>query len=257
MDYLIIVLTAFATAILTFFSGFGMSTILTPVFALFFPVGQAIALTSVVHLANNIFKVFLVGKNAQIKVFLTFGIPGMLMAFAGAWLLIQIIDLPAWKQYTLGDSVHEITPVKITISLLLIYFALMDLFPFFSRINITEKWLPIGGALSGFFGGLSGHQGALRSAFLIKAGLGKEAFIGTSVLIGTAIDLSRLSVYYTRFKTSDIADNLPLVTAAIMAAITGAVVGNRLLKKITINTLQRLIAFGLIAISLALGSGLI
>lgn len=43
-------------------------------------------------------------------------------------------------------------------------------------------WLPLGGLLSGFFGGLSGNQGALRSAFLLKAGLSKEAFIATGTV---------------------------------------------------------------------------
>ena len=32
---------------------------------------------------------------------------------------------------------------------------------------------------SGFFGGLSGMQGALRSAFLARAGLSKEAFVAS------------------------------------------------------------------------------
>ncbi|MGB0431657.1 MAG: sulfite exporter TauE/SafE family protein, partial [Bacteroidia bacterium] len=61
MEFVIISIVAFATAILTFFSGFGLGTILTPVFAIFFPIDQAIALTGVVHFANNIFKLFLVG----------------------------------------------------------------------------------------------------------------------------------------------------------------------------------------------------
>ena len=62
MEILIITLAAFATAILTFFSGFGLGTILVPVFAIFFPIELAIALTGVVHFGNNIFKIVLVGK---------------------------------------------------------------------------------------------------------------------------------------------------------------------------------------------------
>ena len=44
MELIIICLVAFITAILTFFSGFGLGTILMPVFAIFFPVEIAIAL---------------------------------------------------------------------------------------------------------------------------------------------------------------------------------------------------------------------
>jgi len=38
MEIIIISIVAFLTAILTFFSGFGLGTLLTPVFMLFFPV---------------------------------------------------------------------------------------------------------------------------------------------------------------------------------------------------------------------------
>lgn len=257
MEFVIIALAAFATATLTFFSGFGLGTILTPVFAIFFPIDQAVALTGVVHFANNIYKLTLVGKNADLRILLQFGISAVAYAAIGAWLLLQVSDMSPLYEYTLWEGQHEITPVKLIISVLLIIFALMDLIPFLVKLKIDEKWLTLGGALSGFFGGLSGHQGALRSAFLIKAGLSKEAFIGTGVVIGSFIDFTRLSVYATRFKSSDLIDNLPLVTTATLAAIAGAFLGNKLLKKVTLSFLQKFIAIGLIVISLALGAGII
>lgn len=45
MEIIIICLAAFFTAVLTFFSGFGLRTVLAPVFSIFFPVDVAIALT--------------------------------------------------------------------------------------------------------------------------------------------------------------------------------------------------------------------
>jgi hypothetical protein len=111
--------------------------------------------------------------------------------------------------------------------------------------------------LSGFFGGLSGNQGALRSAFLIKAGLTKEVFIGTAVVVSTFVDFTRLSVYATRFVKSGLTDNIILVILATLAAIAGAYIGNKLLKKVTIKYIQVLIAIMLILISIALGAGII
>ena len=257
MEYVIIAIAAFLTAGLTFFSGFGLGTILTPVFAIFFPIDQAITLTGVVHFANNIFKLTLVGKNADKSAILKFGIAAVVFAFLGAYLLLSISDLEPWFEYTLAGSSKEITPVKLIIAVLLIFFALMDLIPVLKKLEINEKWLPVGGALSGFFGGLSGHQGALRSAFLIKAGLSKEAFIGTGVVIGSFIDFTRLGVYSTRFQSSDLIDNLPLVITATLAAITGAFLGNKLLKKVTLAFIQTFVAIALIFISIALGAGLI
>ena len=111
--------------------------------------------------------------------------------------------------------------------------------------------------MSGFFGGLSGNQGALRSAFLIKAGLSKEAFIATAVVVSTFVDFTRLSVYSTRFTKAGLNDNLTLVVCATLSAIIGAYIGNKLLKKVTLRFLQVTIAIMLIIISLALGAGLI
>ena len=70
MEYIIISLTALIVSSLTLFSGFGLGTVLMPAFALFFPIPVAIAATAVVHLANNIFKVILVGRHADWGVFL-------------------------------------------------------------------------------------------------------------------------------------------------------------------------------------------
>jgi hypothetical protein len=257
MEIVLISVIAFFVAILTFFSGFGLGTILTPIFMLFFPVELAIALTGLVHFFNNVFKILLVGKNADKSVLLKFGIPAVIFAFIGAWVLLHIPDAKPLFVYELFGKTFEVYPVKFIISILLIIFAFMDLVPYFQRLQFAKDKLPIGGALSGFFGGLSGNQGALRSAFLIKAGLAKETFIGTAVVVSTFVDFTRLSVYASRFTKSGLTDNITLVICATLSAIAGAYIGNKLLKKVTLKFLQMTVAIMLIIISLALGSGLI
>ncbi len=257
MEIIIISLAAFVTAILTFFSGFGLGTILTPVFMIFFPVELAIALTGVVHFFNNIFKLILVGKKADKGVLLRFGIPAVLFAFVGAWILLHIPDAHPLFVYEAFGKIFEVHLLKFIIAVLLIIFALIDLIPYFNKLQFGKNKLPLGGALSGFFGGLSGNQGALRSAFLIRAGLSKEAFIGTTVVVSTFVDFTRLSVYATRFVNSDLTGNLLVVLCATIAAIVGAYIGNKLLKKVTLRFLQISVAVMLIMISLALGTGLI
>ncbi|MDR7129766.1 putative membrane protein YfcA [Algoriphagus sp. 4150] len=257
MEIIIISLAAFITAVLTFFSGFGLGTILTPVFVLFFPIDLAIALTGVVHFFNNVFKLVLVGKNADKKVLIRFGIPAVLAAIIGALILLNITDLEPLFTYQLAGNTFEVTPVKFIISIILIFFSIIEILPFFEKLEFGSSKLPLGGVLSGFFGGLSGHQGALRSAFLIKAGLSKEAFIGTSVVIACFIDFTRLAVYASRFGQSGLGDNLTLVICATLSAIAGAYLGNKLLKKITLKFLQQLVAIMLLLISIALGAGFI
>ncbi|MGY6521934.1 MAG: TSUP family transporter [Mongoliitalea sp.] len=257
MELIIIACVAFLVSILTFFSGFGLGTILTPVFMVFFPVDLAIALTGVVHFFNNIFKLLLVGKNADKAVLIRFGIPAVIAAFVGSWVLLNITDLDPLFSYELLGKTFVVEPVKFIVSILLIIFASMDLIPYFQQLQFGKEKLPLGGALSGFFGGLSGNQGALRAAFLIKAGLSKEAFIGTAVVVSTFVDLTRLSVYATRFVSTDLSENLTLVLTATLSAIAGAYLGNKLLKKVTLKFLQTTVAILLILISIGLGMGLI
>ncbi len=257
MEILLLSVIAFIAAILTFFSGFGLGTILTPVFMLFFPVETAIALTGVVHFTNNIFKLFLVGNRADIKTLIRFGIPAVIGSFIGAWLLLLIPDRTLLFSYTLLEHTFQITPLKFLISLLLLVFATMELIPFLNRLKFGKNVLPLGGFLSGFFGGLSGNQGALRSAFLIKAGLSKDKFIGTVVVISGFVDFTRLSVYATRYENSALVDNLNILLIPTLSAIAGSFIGNRLLKKVTFHFVQVTVAILLIILSIALGAGLL
>jgi uncharacterized membrane protein YfcA len=257
MEFVVICLTAFAASLLTFFSGFGLGTLLTPVFMVFFPVEAAIALTGVVHFFNNIFKLILTARTADKQVLLRFGVPAVIAAFAGSVLLLQITHLDPLFSYQAFGKPIDVYPVKFIVAVLLIIFAMMDLLPYFKKLEFGRDKLPLGGMMSGFFGGLSGNQGALRSAFLIRAGLSKEAFIGTTVVVSTFVDFTRLGVYFSNLSLSGMAENKMIVIAATLSAITGAFIGNKLLKKVTFDFVQKAVAVMLIVLSLALGAGLI
>jgi uncharacterized membrane protein YfcA len=257
LEIVVISIAAFFTAILTFFSGFGLGTILMPVFALFFPVDVAIALTGVVHFINNIFKMGLVGKMASKPVLIRFGVPAILASFAGAWVLLRITGLPLIYEYQLWGNTFGITPVKLVIAVLLLFFSLVEVLPVLQKIEFGGNRLILGGVLSGFFGGLAGIQGAFRSAFLIKSGLSKEAFIATGVIIASLVDITRLSVYASRFTSSGLSENVILLVSATLAAIAGAFAGKKLLKKVTFSSIRLLVAVMLILISIGLGTGII
>jgi uncharacterized membrane protein YfcA len=256
MEFVIICFAALAGSALTLFSGFGLGTLMVPVFGIFFPLPLAIQLTAIVHFLNNLFKLILVGKNIDFKIALRFGLPGIVAAFGGAWLLTQMTELPAL--YSWNSDQFEITPVKLVIAVLIIFFSLFDLLPRFNRIEFDKKYLFAGGLLSGFFGGLSGNQGALRSAFLIRSGLSKEAFIATGVFIACLVDTSRLFMYSDKFIINDDgSQQIPLLVAATLSAFAGAYIGNKLVKKMTITFLQQLVGIMLIVFGLLLGIGII
>lgn len=257
IEYITICFFSLLGSGLTFFSGFGLGTILVPVFAIFFPLEIAISLTAIVHFLNNLFKLFLVGRNANKSVVIRFGIPAILFAFLGAYLLTVISGVQPLFSYSFLTKTADVTWVKLIIGLLLAFFALVDLMPSLSKINFSQKYIPLGGVLSGFFGGLSGNQGALRSAFLIRANLSKEQFIATGVIIAVLIDLSRLTIYAADLsKQYDKLDYL-LLTLAVLSAFLGAYAGNKLLKKVTIGFLQTFVAIMLLVFSMLLMTGIL
>jgi len=257
MEIVIISIVALVASLLTFFSGFGLGTILTPVLVIFFPVDVAIALTGIVHLLNNFFKITLVGKHINWQVGLKFGAMAVIGSFIGAQLLLQLSTTTVLYNYTLAGKAFSVTPIKLIISLLMIVFALFDSVPYLKNIQFNQNKLYPGGLISGFFGGLSGNQGALRSMFLLRCGLTKDGFIATGILIACAVDLTRLSVYFTRLSSINIQDNVTLLISAVASAFAGAYLGSKLLKKITLTFVQYTTTIMVILLALALGTGIL
>ena len=262
MVYLIICTVALVVSALTLFSGFGLGTLLMPAFAVFFPVEVAVGATAVVHLANNIFKLVLVGRKADIKIVLRFAIPASITAVIGALLLNYFTGVKPIIEYALAGRVFTITIVKLVIAVLIAAFAIFELSPRLEKLSFDMKYIPLGGAISGFFGGLSGQQGALRSAFLIRAGLDKEKFIGTSIVSAVVVDVSRLIVYGVTFFSKHFAVfqnqiGMGLIIAAILVAFLGSFIGSRMVKKITMNTIKVIVGILLLLIAAALGAGLV
>lgn len=257
LAYVVICGVAFLASLLTFFTGFGLGTLLLPAFAVFFPAQAAVALTAVVHLLNSLFKLLLVGRGANVAVALRFGLPAIMAAFAGAFVLGWLSDLRPLFRYELAGRSYEVLPVAFVIAVLMVAFAVVELWPRARQVSVPPKYLPIGGLLTGFFGGLSGHQGALRSVFLLRTGLTKGAFIATGVVIAAAVDVVRLAVYAERFFVADIAGNGILLGAAGLAAFAGALAGNRLAEKMTLRLIEVIVAVLLIMVALGLGAGVL
>ena len=255
-SHLIVALAAFLAAGLTMYSGFGLGTLMLPVFALFLPIEMAVVATALVHGANNVFKVSLLGRHADRDVVIRFGLTAIFAAILGAMALGYLVGMDDSLTIDVNNApVSQITPVKMMIGLLMIGFALFELLPVFRKLEFDRRYLPLGGLLSGFFGGLSGHQGALRSAFLAKSGLTTERFVGSNAVIGFLVDVTRITVYVAVFAvaggTSD-ATVWPLVITGSLAAFCGVMVGKKYLHKVTMKSVQTLVGMLLFGVGLAL-----
>ena len=236
-EYLILGLLSFFAGGMTLFTGFGLSTILLPVFVIFFPAAIAVPSTAIVHFLNNFYKLFIYFKKINLKVLIRFGVPALLASIAGAFLLKKL-------------SSNE-RDLEIILGILIISISFLEMIPAIRNLKIGIKWAPLGGIISGFFGGLSGHQGLFRSAFLIKSGLNKNSFIATGVGIAVLVDITRLSVYgSTIFTTSIISTDgfwLPVIISTT-SALFGVSLATDLVKKMTIGVIRNMV-FALIFIS--------
>jgi hypothetical protein len=258
MEYIVIGMVAAFASLLTFFSGFGLGTILLPTFILLdFTLVEAIALTGIVHLLNNLFKMGLVGLKANWGVVLRFGGPAVIGAFGGAWLLLKFSTNEPLYSYQLMGKKMEVYSVKLVVAALMAFFAGFEIIPALKKMEFDKNKLVVGGAISGFFGGLSGHQGALRSAFLIRYGLSKEVFIATGIIIASFIDITRLGLYFTQMEIINIQDNLPILFTAVLSAFLGAYFGKKLLKKVTIDFVQWTVAVMILILSALLAMGIV
>lgn len=260
MDLVLVGTVALVASGLTLFSGFGLGTLMLPVFALLLPLDLAIAATALVHGANSVFKVVLLGRSADGSIVLRFGLPAIAAALAGAWMLTLLSGMHEIWTYSIFGRTAVVTPMKLVLSVLMAGFAVLELLPRFKRLQFDRRYLPIGGLLSGFFGGLSGHQGALRSAFLAKVAISPRAFVGTNAVIGLLVDLVRISAYGAilfgpRLGALSRSREGALVAAGALAAFAGVLAGRRILPKVTMTAVQRITGMLLLLVALLLGMG--
>jgi uncharacterized membrane protein YfcA len=160
-------------------TGFGTSTVMIPVMALFVPIPVALLFVGIIHLCGDIWKVILFKRGFDWKLVLGFGISGILASYIGASLSIHAGELPL--KHFLG-------------AFLILYVAYL----FVKRewaLPKTNATAVSGGALSGLFAGFFGVGGAVRGAFLTAFNLPKEVYIFTSGLIALFIDITRISRY--------------------------------------------------------------
>ena len=249
---------SFGVALVTLFSGFGLGTMLLPAFALFLPIEVAVASTAVVHMANNLFKAGILAGRVDRTVLVRFGVPAVVASFAGATLLTALSRQAPLATWTFVGRPAHVTPLGLLMGGLIVGFALLELTPVLHALHARPAWLPLGGALSGFFGGLSGHQGALRAAFLGPLGLSPPAFASTQAVLALVVDAARLAVYGWSFTHLAVASGgIPwhLVGVATAAAFAGSLLGKRLLPRVTMAGLHVTVGVLLVVIGMALAAG--
>ena len=179
-------------------AGFGIGSLLTPLFALRLGLKLAVACVAVPHFLGTLLRFGLMRRDINGQVLLTFGLASAAGGLAGA--LLQAHFSSRLLTVLFGS--------------LLVLAGLGELAG--QRLRIRQRPLAIGaGILSGAFGGLVGNQGGIRSAALLNFDLSRQAFVATATAVGLFVDGARLPVYLaTRGRDDGHAGRRPAASAA-------------------------------------------
>lgn len=233
MDISIIVvisLSAFIAAALTVPAGFGLSTMLTPLLLFVISPHETVAIVAVIHGAHNAWKLIVLKDHLDFIAFKRYGIWLVIGAIIGALLQSQVPQ----------------DPLLLIIGLFLVILPILTISEGWTGYRIPEANDRIGGFGSGFMGGLSGHQGALRAMFLKRRLNDKMAYAATASILALCVDLSRIPVYIFVNNTEFI-DNLNLLLPLTIASLLGVQVGKLFLERLKSDTIHNAIMIGIVA----------
>jgi len=216
MEIFYITVLTFLAGILGTITGFGISTVMVPVVLLFLPLPETLLLVGVIHWFGDLWKMYFFKKGVDWELLVFFGIPGIAAAYLGASLVFQLPEQLV-SQF-LG-------------AILIAYVIFLLLRPSF-KIKKAPFIASLGGAGSGFLGGLTGvGGGALRAVVLTAFNVPKSVYIFTSGLLGAVIDASRIATYYLGGARISSALTIGLLLF-LPASFVGAFVAKKIVNKI-------------------------
>ena len=213
-------------------AGFGIGSLLTPLLAVQAGTKLAVAAVSIPHFLGTAVRCWMLRKDINRQVLLSFGITSAIGGLLGA-LLHNYFQNPA---------------ITLTFGAILIFAGIIGATEWSRNISFRGWTTWIAGAISGGFGGLVGNQGGIRSAALLTFDLEPAPFVATATAIGIFVDAARMPVYFLA-DASQLASIWTTIATASVAVIAGTFVGTLLLKKVDKELFKRLVS----AVILVLG----
>jgi uncharacterized membrane protein YfcA len=110
------------------------------------------------------------------------------------------------------------------------------------RLRFGKASAAVIGLVSGFFGGLVGEQGGIRSVALLSFDVEKEAFIATATATALIVDAVRMPVYFLT-QSNEVAQFLIILIFSSIAVVAGTLAGNMVLKRIPEESFKRIVSF--------------
>jgi uncharacterized protein len=221
----LIACAALAAGAVAAVTGFGIGSLLTPVFALFADAQIAVAAVAIPHVIGTAVRFAMLEHRIDRRVLWGFGVTSALGGLAGALM-----------QPSLGNRW-----LAVLFGALLLFVAAAEATGLARRLRFAGAAAWAAGALSGLLGGLVGNQGGIRSAALLGFDMRKEAFVATATAIALFVDGARLPVYLVTAGDELAALWRPIALAGI-GVVVGTTLGGRLLARLPESWFRPLLA---------------
>src|SRR5687768_8800394 len=196
-------------------AGFGIGSLLTPAIALTTGTKLAVAVVSVPHAIGTSIRFWRLRHHIDWSLVRSFGATsaagGLTGALLNTWATSRALELVFGSLLILAGA-SQVTG-------------------FAKRWRLRGGLAWLGGALSGFFGGLVGNQGGIRTAAMLGFEVDKRQFVATTTAVALLIDLARVPIYVVT-ETAAIADMWPMLVVATIGVVIGTLFGERLLARV-------------------------
>lgn len=196
-------------------AGFGIGSLLTPAIAMTAGTKLAVAAVSIPHAIGTTIRFLRFRREVDWRIVRSFGATSALGGLTGAF----------FNTWATSRALEIVFGLLLTIS------GMTQASGYASRWRLRGALAWLGGALSGFFGGLVGNQGGIRTAAMLGFNVDKRQFVATTTAVALIIDATRVPVYL-------VAEGERLVSLWSLLAITSAGVvigtfaGERLLVRV-------------------------
>ncbi len=179
MFFIVVLIVAIIAGGIAAIAGFGIGSLLTPLFALRMDTGLAVAAVSLPHAIGTLVRFWLLREHVDRRVLWSFGITSAAGGLVGALL----------------QSRASSPVLTLVFALLLLFAGFMGITGLAEKMQFKGAAAWIAGALSGLFGGLVGNQGGIRSAAMLGLDVPRDAFVATATAIALFVNAARVPVY--------------------------------------------------------------
>lgn len=225
MFELAILLVSIVAGSIAAIAGFGIGSLLTPVFALHSPLKLAVAAVSVPHLIATAARFWMLRAHVDRKLLWSFGIFSAIGGLIGA-LAHRFASSPA---------------LTIVFGCALLLAATSELTGAAQRVKLRGVMAWIAGGVSGLLGGMVGNQGGIRSAALLGFKTTRESFVATATAVALLVDGARMPVYLW-LQGRDLVDAAVPIAIASAGCLIGTFWGRDVLRKMPERLFRKSVA---------------